>query len=163
MNNRSDAQAYELRGIVVNNVLEAVRMSAFRSHPLCTESEMSKNWIPLLIHPNADRLFVIDQERAISGPPVRPVPRPEVVTPPLQNSLRTMLPNSIPSAGALNIDASCKGYWRPRRGSITPAATCTFCLRMASYDVSCGHAPLRDFPRIEPHAHGIVAGPINCA
>jgi len=50
----------------------------------------------------------------------------------------------IRSQAPLQLTFSCKGHLRADGETITPAATCTFCLRMAPDSVrSC---PRRDFP-----------------
>ena len=39
-----------------------------------------------------------------------------------------------------------------------PAATCTFCSRMAADDIARGQIARRDLVRIQPDAHGVIAG-----
>ncbi len=63
MNDRSDAQTYELSGIVVDDILEPVRHVGFQVQHCFMNSigYLERVRARLLVDPNANRLLVIDQ------------------------------------------------------------------------------------------------------
>jgi hypothetical protein len=110
----------------------------------------------------AGRVLVVQQRAQARSRPapssMRAMSRKRVMAPSAL-VLTMMSPNSssVFSRPWALTDSCTSTPARPGDAPTTPAATCTFCSRMAATTSAGGQAALRGLLRVQPDAHGVVA------